>query len=235
MKFTHPLKQAIFLRRYKRFLADVQMDDGETMTIYCPNTGAMTHCMVEGSACWYSSSDSVKRKYAHTLELVTTSTGHLACINSARANTLVCEAIAHLKIKELAAYRSIKAEVKYGDENSRIDFLLSDPDRADCYVEVKSVTLGLEGGQGLFPDAVSVRGAKHLRELTAMVKQQHRAVLVFCIQHEGINRLSVAEQIDPAYSHALKEAINAGVEVLAYKAAISSSELTLVSPLQYNF
>lgn len=235
MKFRYPLNQAIFLRRYKRFLADVQMDNGEIMTIYCPNTGAMTHCMVEGSPCWYSTSDNAKRKYAYTLELVTTSTGHLACINSARANSLVFEAIENLKIKELSAYRTIKAEVKYGNENSRIDFLLSGSNKADCYVEVKSVTLGLEGGQGLFPDAKSKRGAKHLRELIEMVKQKHRAVLVFCIQHEGIDRFSVAEQIDPTYSHTLKEAITAGVEILAYRAEISNSEITIVSPIECFF
>ncbi len=235
MKLRYPFKSAIFLRRYKRFLADVQMPNGEVVTVHCPNTGAMTHCMVEGSPCWYSSSENTKRKYAHTLELITTSTGHLACINSARANTLVKEAVTHQRIKELTDYDAIRAEVKYGDENSRIDFLLSGLDRADCYVEVKSVTLGLKCGQGLFPDAPSQRGTKHLRELIKVVGQQRRAVLLFCIQHEGINRLSVATQIDPDYSRALTEAINAGVEVLAYKAEISNSELTLVAPLKCLF
>jgi sugar fermentation stimulation protein A len=235
MKPNYPFKPAIFLRRYKRFLADLQMANGEVVTVHCPNTGAMTHCMVEGSPCWYSSSDNTKRKYAHTLELITTSTGHLACINSTRANVLVKEAIEQHVIKELTNYDSIRAEVKYGDENSRIDFLLSGPNKADCYVEVKSVTLGLSCGQGLFPDAPSKRGTKHLRELIEMVKQQHRAVLLFCIQHEGINRFSVAKQIDPDYSQTLTEAINAGVEVLAYKAEISSAELTLVSSLECIF
>lgn len=235
MKLEYPFKPAIFLRRYKRFLADLQMVSGEVVTVHCPNTGAMTHCMVEGSPCWYSSSNSTKRKYAHTLELITTSTGHLACINSSRANALVKEAIAQQLIKELTGYDAIKAEVKYGDENSRIDFLLSGANRADCYVEVKSVTLGLKCGQGLFPDAPSKRGTKHLRELIAMVRQRHRAVLVFCVQHQGISRLSVATQIDPDYSQTMTEAINAGVEVIAYKTEISNAELTLVSPLECIF
>jgi sugar fermentation stimulation protein A len=235
MKFIKPLKQAIFLRRYKRFLADIQIDNGEAITVYCPNTGAMTNCMVAGSRCWYSTSDNAKRKYAHTLELVTTITGHLACINSVAANALVKEAIDNDIIKELCAYDSVRSEVRYGYENSRIDFLLSAPLRSDCYVEVKSVTLGLEGGQGLFPDAVSKRGTKHLRELIEMVEAQYRAVLVFCIQHQGIKHFSVAEQIDPEYSNTLKEAINKGVDVIAYKADISNRELKLVSPIECIF
>lgn len=231
MKFQQPLKPAVFLRRYKRFLADVQLANGELMTIYCPNTGAMTHCMVEGSPCWYSNSDNPKRKYAHTLELITTSTGCLACINSARANELIREAIESGKIRELINYSGIKAEVRYGDEGSRIDFLLSAGNRPDCYVEVKSVTLGLAGGQGLFPDTVSQRGAKHLRELIKMVQQKHRAVLVFCIQHAGITHFTAAQEIDPVYSATLNEAIAAGVEVFAYRADISNSELVINSAI----
>lgn len=241
MIFSPSLKQATFLRRYKRFLADIELAGGDVITIYCPNTGAMTNCMVEGSPCWYSSSDNAKRKYKHTLELVTASTGHLACINAANANNLVKEAIENNRIKELLGYRSLKAEVKYGAENSRIDFLLSDTTTAgterpvlqkvDCYVEVKSVTLGLEGGRGLFPDAVSARGTKHLRELIAMVKKQCRAVIVFCVQHEGIERFSAAKEIDPLYSRTLKEAVDAGVEVLVYKAKVSSAEITLIESI----
>ncbi len=241
MIFSPSLKQATFLRRYKRFLADIELANGEIITIYCPNTGAMTNCMVEGSPCWYSSSDNAKRKYKHTLELVTASTGHLACIHAAKANDLVREAIEQGSIKELLGYQSLEAEVKYGTENSRIDFLLSDslesgavrslPQKANCYVEVKSVTLGLEGGQGLFPDAVSARGTKHLRELIAMVKNQYRAVIIFCVQHEGIEYFSAAKEIDPLYSHTLKEAIDIGVEVLVYKAKISSKEIVLVESI----
>mgnify|MGYP000435432077 CR=1 FL=1 len=150
-------------------------------------------------------------------------------------SALVEEGSAERLIKELAAYDAVKAEVKYGGEDSRVGFLLSGANRADCYVEVKSVTLGLKCGQGLFPDAPSKRGTKHLRELIAMVRQRHRAVLLFCVQHQGISRLSVATQIDPDYSQTLTEAINAGVEVIAYKTEISSAELTLVSPLECIF
>ena len=241
MKFSRPLKQATFLRRYKRFLADIALSSGEITTIYCPNTGAMTNCMVEGSPCWYSSSANAKRKYPHTLELVTTSTGHLACINAAKANELVREAIENSTIKELAGYSQLKAEVKYGSENSRVDFLLSatpqsdlqnqSAGRADCYVEVKSVTLGIEGGRGLFPDTVSQRGTKHLRELIAMVNDQQRAAIVFCVQHQGIEHFSAAEQIDPLYARTLREAVDVGVEVLVYKAKISSSEMVLAQSL----
>jgi sugar fermentation stimulation protein A len=236
MKFSPLLQVATLLTRYKRFLADIRLPDGSVTTIHCPNTGSMKNCIVEGSACWYSVSDNPKRKYPFTWEVATTPRGYLAGVNTGRANALVKEGIENGVIEELVGYREIKAEVKYGDENSRIDFLLrgsgdSKSRQIDCYVEVKSVTLEMDGGLGLFPDSVSARGAKHLRELMLMVDQGHRAVLVFCVQHAGIEQVSPADDIDPVYGQLLRKAISVGVEVLVYGAAITTEEIVLTRRL----
>ncbi|UTF59960.1 DNA/RNA nuclease SfsA [Gilvimarinus sp. DA14] len=219
MKAEQPWQQGTLIRRYKRFLADVVTAKGEHITIHCPNTGSMRNCISEGAPCWYSRSDSKTRKYPHTWEVATTPEGHLAGINTGRANHLVREAIEAGIIESLAGYPSLRAEVKYGAENSRIDFLLSGAG-PDCYVEVKNVTLMERAGEGLFPDAVSSRGTKHLRELISVAREGQRAVLLFCVQHSGIEHVSPADDIDPLYAKTLREAATAGVEVLAYGAAI---------------
>ncbi|MGS2718159.1 DNA/RNA nuclease SfsA [Eionea flava] len=233
MHFSPPLQPAVLLSRYKRFLADIALPDGQVTTIHCPNTGAMTRCIVEGSPCWYSVSDNPKRKYPFTLEIVTTPNKGLACIHSARANALVEEALVKGVISELKDYDAIDREVRYGDENSRVDFLLRSDrrDLVDCYVEVKSVTLGMEGGLGLFPDAVSQRGAKHLRELMVMVSRGYRAALLFCVQHTGISYVSPADAIDSHYGTLLRDAVQAGVEVLVYRAEINPERIQLAAPL----
>lgn len=216
-------RPAVLLRRYKRFLADLRLEDGKEITVHCPNTGSMKNCVLPESPCWYSLSDNPKRKYPHTLEVVTTPGGHLAGINTGRANRLVETAIAASLIAELRGYAVLRREVIYGDEKSRVDFLLESPlsvDQPVCYLEVKSVTLMEAEGQGLFPDAVSSRGSKHLRELMQMVRQGHRAVLFYCVQHTGIKWVEPADAIDPVYGNTLREALAAGVEVLAYGASI---------------
>jgi|SaaInl5LU_22_DNA_1037371.scaffolds.fasta_scaffold08408_3 sugar fermentation stimulation protein A len=232
MKFDPPLKAAKFLRRYKRFFADMQLPDGSIETAHCPNTGSMLNCLVEDSPCYYSTSDNPKRKLKTTLEYVTCASGKLACINTHRANQIVKQSLFAGSIEELCDYSEIASEVKYGEENSRIDFKLSGDNLADCYVEVKSVTLAetkvvseSEGLIGYFPDAVTTRGQKHLRELIAMVNEGHRAVLFFSVQHQGVQAVRVAEHIDAKYAELLTEAIAAGVEVLAYQALISPEEL----------
>ncbi|HEY8942245.1 MAG TPA: DNA/RNA nuclease SfsA [Cellvibrio sp.] len=214
---------ARLIQRYKRFLADVELPTGEIITIHCPNTGSMKNCLLPGSPCWYSTSASIARKYPHTLEIVTTPHGHLAGINTARANSLVECAITAGVIAELQGYPSLKREVVYGSEKSRIDFLLEN-ESAKCYVEVKNVTLMEAEGQGLFPDAVSDRGSKHLRELMQMKREGHRAVLLFCVQHTGIQWVEPADVIDPVYGKTLREAMAQGVEVIAYGAEISSDK-----------
>lgn len=232
MKIEPPLEQAILLKRYKRFLADIRLANGEEMTIHCPNTGSMKNCWAPETPCWFSRSNDPKRKLPGTLEITSTPDGFLVGVNTGRPNKLVREAIESGVIAELQGYSEIRPEVKYGDENSRIDLLLIDGERR-CYVEVKNTTLGVGDGRVLFPDAVTTRGAKHLRELMAMVEQGHRAVLVFCVQHSGAQSVGPADEIDPVYGQTLREAMDAGVEVLAYGCDLSAEEINLKSALPF--
>ena len=232
MKIEPPLEQAILLKRYKRFLADIRLANGEEMTIHCPNTGSMKNCWAPETPCWFSRSNDPKRKLPGTLEITSTPDGFLAGVNTGRPNKLVREAIESGVIAELQGYSEIRPEVKYGDENSRVDLLLIDGERR-CYVEVKNTTLGVGDGRVLFPDAVTTRGTKHLRELMAMVEQGHRAVLVFCVQHSGAQSVGPADDIDPVYGQTLREAMDAGVEVLAYGCDLSAEEINLKSALPF--
>lgn len=225
MLFEPPLISATLVRRYKRFLADVVLASGEEITVHCPNTGSMKNCVVPHSPCYLSDSNNPKRKYRYTLELVTTPDGDLAGVNTGRANALVEEAIRAGVVPELAGYQ-IQREQKYGEEGSRIDLLLSRGEER-CFVEVKNVTLAEPGGQGLFPDAVSARGAKHLRELMYVRAQGHRAVLFFCVQHTGVNLVSPADDVDAVYGQLLREAAGAGVEIFAVRATLGSCEIKL--------
>lgn len=226
---TQVFREAVFLRRYKRFLADVQLEDGSVITVHCPNTGAMTNCLVPNSPCWISESSNPKRKYPFTWEIATAPGGHKAGINTARANPLVEEGIRTGLIRQLQGYEHLRREVRYS-EGSRIDFQLAGhPERPDqdCFVEVKSVTYGLEDGRGLFPDAVSDRASRHLRELISIAAAGHRAVLFFCVQHSGIDWVEPADEVDPLYGATLRNALEAGVEVIAYRTAISQQGITL--------
>ncbi len=233
MKFSVPLQEALLMKRYKRFLADLQPHQGDMFTAHCPNTGSMAACAEPNSRVWYWDSANTKRKYPCTWELVEVAEQYLACINTQRANGLVVEAINNGVITELQGYNELKTEVKYGDENSRIDIFLRG-DGADCYVEVKSVTWWRGEGSGEFPDAVTERGRKHLRELMAMVAAGHRAVLLFCVPHMGIERVSPAWDKDPKYAQALLDAVAAGVEVYAYGARIDYQGMELNRALPVN-
>lgn len=230
-KFPQPMVSAKLIRRYKRFLADVELDDGRIITVHCPNTGAMTGCAEPGWRVWLSTSDSPKRKYAHTFELVETDEG-LACIHSSLANKVVALALNNNSVPELQGYYEIKSEARYGKEGSRADFQLS-ATSGQCFIEVKSVTLLRGGGVGAFPDAVSQRGSKHLRELIGVKAEGNRAVLFFCVLHSGISRVSVAGDIDPVYAKTLSEAVAAGVEVLAYSCVISKGGMALSSRIEF--
>ena len=230
MQFTPPLQSATLIKRYKRFLADVVTPSGQVFTLHCPNTGAMTGCATPGDTVWYSTSENTKRKYPHTWELTQTQNGAFICVNTLRANTLAKEAINAESIPELTGYNTLKSEVKYGEEGSRIDILLQADDRPRCYIEVKSVTLA-ENEFGYFPDAVTARGQKHLRELMGVVANGERAVLLFAILHSAIEYFSPAHHIDAKYAKLLNEAHNKGVEILAYKAELSADNMTLISPL----
>jgi sugar fermentation stimulation protein A len=230
MKFATPLQEATLIKRYKRFLADVVLADGSMTTLHCPNTGSMINCAEPGSRVWYSVAGNAARKYPFTWELVEVDECHRVGINTGRANALVKEALQNEVIPELRGYATLQSEVAYGSEGSRIDFLLSgggEELQPSCYLEVKSVTLGLGDGLGAFPDAVTARGLKHLRELVAMREGGQRAVLLFCVQHTGIDMVVPADHIDPAYGRGLREARAAGVEVLAWGCDIGSQEIIL--------
>ncbi|BDH47064.1 sugar fermentation stimulation protein A [Salmonella enterica subsp. enterica serovar Choleraesuis] len=234
MEFSPALQPATLIARYKRFLADVRTPDGTLLTLHCPNTGAMTGCGTPGDQVWYSTSTNPKRKYAHTWELTETQDGALICVNTLRANQLVKEAIAGEIIPPLRGYSGLRSEVKYGAEGSRIDLLLQADDRVNCYIEVKSVTLCEQGG-GFFPDAVTARGQKHLRELMSVVREGQRAVLLFAVMHSKITAVSPARHIDPVYSQLLNEAHLLGVEIMAWQPHILPSGMTLIKPLPVLF
>ncbi|NBN73698.1 DNA/RNA nuclease SfsA [Proteus sp. G2615] len=232
MKFEQPLQSATLLKRYKRFLADVVTPNGEEFTLHCANTGAMTGCATPGDTVWYSTSSNAKRKYPHSWELTQTQTNDWICVNTLSANGIIADAIEAGDIPELSEYEEIKREVKYGNENSRIDILLKSNHKVDCYIEVKSVTL-LDNGIGYFPDAKTQRGQKHLRELTAIAKLGLRAVLFYAVPHTGITEVTVAKEIDPDYASLLKEAHDAGVEILCYRINISEYNLTIGQQLPF--
>ncbi|MBL4782034.1 MAG: DNA/RNA nuclease SfsA [Porticoccaceae bacterium] len=226
MKISPAFEEAIFIKRYKRFFADIELNDGSELTIHCANTGSMKNCLTPGQPCWFSRSDNPRRKLPGTLEIITTTGGRLAGVNTARPNKLVVEAIENGVIGELQGYGVLRTEVRYGEENSRIDILLEQGE-SQCFIEVKSVTLEASGKLARFPDAVTARGAKHLRELMLVVEQGQRGVLVFCVQLSDIDEVAVAQEIDPLYTQTLAKAMAAGVEVLVYGCSLSPDEIVV--------
>jgi sugar fermentation stimulation protein A len=230
MNFLSPLVEGMLIRRYQRFLADVELPDGRIVTAHTPNTGSMAGCCAPGSRVWLRSSGNAARKYPLTWELVETGQGVLVGINTGLSNHLVQEGIEWGVVAELRGYQTIRREVRYGEENSRIDLLLEGGADGSCYVEVKNVTL-VEDGAALFPDAVSIRGTKHLRELAAMVGQGCRAVIFFCVQRNDAREVRPADRIDPLYGRTLREALAQGVEALAYEAQVSLDGVRLDRPL----
>lgn len=232
MRFEPPLEEGRLLRRYKRFLADIETAGGEVLTLHCPNTGSMLHCQPPDARVWFSRASGPKCKLPGTWELVETDHGRLACINTARANRLVEEALLAGGIAELAGFTALRREVAYGLENSRADFRLEYP-AGPLYLEVKSVTLGFaDTPVAAFPDAVTTRGARHLRELAALAAAGERAVLLYCVLLEGIEAVRPAAEIDAAYALALGEARRQGVQVLAYGARLSPAGVQLERPLR---
>ncbi|MBD1568659.1 DNA/RNA nuclease SfsA [Aliivibrio sp. S10_S31] len=234
MKFEPELESGKLIKRYKRFLADIKLEDNSERTIHCANTGAMTGCAEPDSTVFFSTSSNLKRKYPNSWELSVTENNHTICVNTLRANQLVVEAIQEQNIKELTEYDELKTEVKYGSESSRIDILLTGKSLPDCYIEVKSVTLLSESGQGFFPDAVTTRGQKHLRELSEMAQLGHKAILFFAVLHSGIEKVSIAHHIDQQYHSLLIDAIENGVNILCYQAEMSSKEMKIVRKLPFS-
>jgi len=230
MNFDPPLVHGTLIKRYKRFLADIQLADGQEVTAHCPNPGSMRTCAEPGWGARLTPANNPKRKLKWTLEIIDAD-GVPILVNTARPNKIVVEAITAGKIDPLSAYSNLRTEVKYG-ENSRIDILLSEPGHADCYVEVKNVTMAAEPGVAAFPDSVSKRAAKHMRELAEMVSAGHRAVVFFLVSRADAQAMRPAHEIDSAYATALDQAIKAGVEVLAYKLDFGENAVAVGKPLQ---
>lgn len=230
MEFDRPLREARLLRRYKRFLADVEFaDTGEACTVHCPNTGAMTGCAEPGSRVWLSRSDNPRRRYAWTWELVEAAGGTLVGIHTGRTNAIVGEALQAGRIPELAVADAgegaLRREARYPDSRSRADFLLGgDP---PCWVEVKNVTAAVTGRRAVFPDAVSTRASAHMAMLAERVRAGDAAALVFCAQRDDVDVVAPAREIDPAYAQALAAAAEAGVQVLAWGATVTPQGIRL--------
>ncbi|HTO57294.1 MAG TPA: DNA/RNA nuclease SfsA [Pseudomonadales bacterium] len=226
MEFDPPLNAGRLLRRYKRFLADIVTADGESTTIHCPNPGAMTGCDVVGSRIWYSTSSNATRKYRHSLELVETEAGHCVGVNPSRANAVVGEALAAGRLEAFSG-AAVRRETPIPDATGRFDFHACDCGGRDCYIEVKSVTLLRDDGIGAFPDAKSMRATRHVAALQRSCESGARAVLIFCVQHNGIECVVPADDIDPQYGAAVRRAHAAGVEVMAYRARVSPQRIEL--------
>jgi sugar fermentation stimulation protein A len=235
MRFASTLIPATLARRYKRFLADVVLESGELLTVHVANPGAMTGLDRPLSRVWLSDSNNPLRKLSYTWELVETDLGsgpELVGVDTGHPNQLVAEALAAGLIPELRDYTATLAEVKYGDNgNSRIDFLLTDPARPPCYLEIKNVHLMRKPHLAEFPDCVTERGAKHLRDLAAMRASGARAVLLFVIQIPSADRFTVAGDIDPAYAAAFEEARARGVEMLAWRCTVDLNGIEMAAPV----
>jgi len=222
MKFEK-LYSGKLIKRYKRFLADIILENGEEITAHVPNSGAMTSCIEQDCPVWVTFHDNPKRKLKYTLEL-TQMGENLICTNTGVANKIAIEAVQNKVISELQGYDTLKPEQKYG-QNSRIDILLSNEnDEKKCFVEIKSVSLKLEDTLA-FPDAVTTRGTKHLNELMDMVKEGHRAVMLYIIQRTDDLPFRIAHEIDKKYNEAFIEARKNGVEVLVYQSNITKKEI----------
>lgn len=227
MKLPTPLIEGKLINRYKRFLADIKLDNGKLITAHCPNSGSMKACDYPGSPVLFSKSDNPKRKLKYTWELVLIK-GTWVGINTMHPNRLVKEAIEQELIAGLTGYTTIRPEVSYA-ANSRIDLLL-EKNHEKCYVEVKNVTL-VESRRALFPDAVTTRGQKHLRDLMLMVDQGHRGVIFFVIHRADADQFAPADDIDAEYGKLLRQAAKHGVELLAYQTRITPPEVVISHPL----
>ena len=229
MKFPTPLFKGTLVQRYKRFMADIVLDTGEEITAHCANSGSMLGVKEPGSEVWVSPANNPKRKLKYTWELIKVGKSYVG-INTSLPNKIVQESIETSVVPELKGYDTLRREVKYG-KNSRIDILLEDEAKPDCYVEIKNVTLRRDK-LAEFPDAVTARGTKHLGELANQVAAGDRAVMYYLTQREDCDTFTVADDIDPTYAEALETAMAAGVEVICYKCKLTPREITVASPLK---
>ncbi|MFN0264058.1 DNA/RNA nuclease SfsA [Tepidamorphus sp. 3E244] len=233
MQFPKPLIPGTLVRRYKRFLADVTLESGETITAHCANPGAMTGLADPGIPVWLSLSDDPKRKLKYSLEVVQVDDGAGPCcvgINTSHPNRIVEAAIGAGAIPQLAGYETMRREVRYGT-NSRIDLLLESEGRPPCYVEVKNVHLVRQTALAEFPDSVTARGAKHLAELAKMAQSGARAVMFYLVQRGDCADFQLAADIDPAYAQAFAAARDAGVEAICYACNVSPEAILLGGPV----
>ena len=230
MRFPLPLRRATLLTRYKRFLSDHRFEDGSTVTAHVANPGAMTGLVDEGLETWLSPAANPKRKLPFSWEMVRIGQG-LVGVNTGWPNRLAADAIEAGAIPQLAGYDTIRREVAYGTR-SRVDFLLEAQDRPPCYVEVKNVHLK-RGPAAEFPDSVTARGTKHLRELAAVAQGGARAVMLYIVQREDCDSFTLAADIDPAYAAAFAEARTSGVEALAYACRLSTDGIAVDRPLRF--
>ena len=230
MEFADPLVPGRLLRRYKRFLADIELVSGEVVTAHCANPGAMLGLNMPGLKVWVEPNDDPGKKLRYGWRLVEFG-DDWAGIDTAVPNRVVGKALRERRIPELADYTAIRPEIRYG-ANSRIDFLLTGAGLPEAYVEVKNVHLMRQPGLAEFPDSVTRRGAKHLDELAAMVAQGHRAVMLYCVQRTDCDRLALAADLDPGYAAAFARARAAGVEAMAWACAISRQGIALDRPVR---
>lgn len=229
MRFQTPLIPATLIKRYKRFLSDVRLKDGREVVAHCPNPGSMMGLKDEGTTVWLEPNDDPKKKLKFGWRLVELD-NHFICIDTGLANKVVHEALTNRQIPELAAYSTVKPEVKYG-QNSRIDFLLTEPGLPDAYVEVKSVTLLRNGTVAEFPDSVTARGTKHLQDLVNVPDQGHLAIMLYLVQRTDCDSFKLAGDIDPKYATGFDVARSAGVEILCYRTNITPTDITVEKAL----
>jgi len=225
MKFSNKLIKAKFVKRYKRFFSDHILEDGKLVTAHCPNTGAMTGVAKEGITSWLSASNNPKRKLKWTWEL-TQENNIIVGVNTHSPNKIIQEAINNNEIKELLNYKTLKREVKYGT-NSRIDIFLQDEKKADCYVEIKNVHLSRKKGIAEFPDGITSRGTKHLKELAHVVQSGCRAVMLYLIQRNDCNFFKIAVDIDEVYAKEFINALNAGVEIICIDTILNTNGISI--------
>jgi len=226
MRFETPLVPARLIRRYKRFLSDFELEDGRRITAHCPNPGSMLGLADPGVHCWLEPNDNPKRKLRFGWRIVELGDGHRAGIDTSVPNRLVRTALRERRITELSAYSGLRSEVPYGTR-SRVDFLLRETGLPDAYVEVKNVHLRRTADWAEFPDSVTARGARHLRELAEMVTRGHRAVMLYIVQRTDCGRFRLAGDLDPAYAAAFLLARNAGVEAICYDCTVSTDGISL--------
>ncbi len=217
------LFRGVLIKRYKRFLADVRLDDGSLVTAHCPNSGAMTTCSESGRPVYLSLSDNPKRKHPYTFELIDMGSS-LVGVNTNVPNRLVKSAVMAQVFPELSGYELVTSEVTI-HSSTRLDLMLSDPIKGNCYIEIKNCTL-VENGQARFPDAVTSRGLKHLDELVSLKKKGHRCVMFYVIQRMDASKFAPADHIDPVYGAGLRKAYAQGVEIMVYDTAITLSSIS---------